>query len=67
MNLFKLYFLGFMYFFRGLGNIVGPLIVGTIYDATSSYSYGCYMAAGCMFIGSILNQLAHIMWKKNVK
>ena len=54
---------GFLYFFRGLGNIVGPLVVGTLYDTTNSYAHGCYMSAGSLIVASILNELAHLIFK----
>ena len=56
---------GYMYFFRGLGNIIGPFIVGSLFDLTSSYTYGCYMCAGCLFTGSILNEMAHLFWNRS--
>ena len=56
-----------MYFFGGLGNIIGPFIVGTIYDATNSYDYACYMAGACMFLGGAFNEVSHLVWTKMKK
>ena len=62
-----IFFIGFLYFFRGLGDIVGPFLVGTLYDVTKSYDYGCYMSAASLFLASILNEMAHFSWKKHRK
>ena len=57
---------GITMFFRGLGAVVGPCLVGTIFDLTNSYELACYMAAGCMFLGALFNQISYFVWMKTV-
>ena len=57
---------GIMMFFRGLGNVVGPFVVGTIVDLTNSYEYACYMAVGCLLLGAFLNQMSYFVWARKV-
>ena len=54
-------------FFRGLGAVLGPFLVGTIFDLTNSYEFACYMAAGCLLLGAIFNQLSYFVWIKKLK
>ena len=51
--------LGVTMFFRGVGSTVGPIITGVLYDVTKSYDYACYLGGGTIFLGGILNEIAH--------
>ena len=57
--------IGLLYFFRGAGNFIGQYLTGALYDATHSYEYGCYMSAACLWISSVLTEVAHFLHSRS--
>jgi len=50
-------FMGFAFFSSSLGNTVGPVMAGYIFDATGSYQIAWYMAIGVVALGVIVSLL----------
>ncbi|XP_074088392.1 monocarboxylate transporter 9 [Macrotis lagotis] len=55
---------GILMFFAGLGNSLGPPIVGSFYDWTQSYDIAFYFSGACVLIGGLVLLLAALPWEK---
>ena len=47
--------MGFLMLFKGIGSLVGPTVLGMVFDATLSYRIPCLIAVGVVFVGIVLS------------
>ncbi|MBT2691233.1 MFS transporter [Bacillus sp. ISL-47] len=56
--------IGFLTLFFGIGQLVGPIIIGYILNLTSSYSHAFLLSALSCFSGSLISIMLHHYLKK---
>ncbi|XP_043843737.1 monocarboxylate transporter 9 [Dromiciops gliroides] len=54
---------GILMFFAGLGNSVGPPIVGSFYDWKQNYDLAFYFSGFCVLVGGLVLLLAALPWE----
>lgn len=57
---------GLLYFFRGIGILVGPPVAGAFYDATQSYDVSFFFGGGVLMLASVIGFLLQLLRKVKI-